>query len=113
MAEEKSKVVADAEYKEVGSENQQNEAPKADKPAEEKNAKKLTVPKWLKTTGRVIEGVAATFGTIVGGVLIYDRVRRPKKPSAPPVVYQDRPTYIPPQQTTFDAEFHNDGSGIE
>jgi len=114
MAEEKSKVVAESEYKEVnnGTDPQQGaEAPKADKPVEE-NAKKLTVPKWLKTTGRVIEGVAATFGAVVGGVLVYDRLKKSKKPSAPPVVYQDRPTYIPQETTTFQSEFHNEESEI-
>ena len=112
MADEK-KVVSECEYKEVGNDQQNAEAPKADKPAEEKKEKK-GVPKWLKTAGQVIEGGLAIFGTIIGSLLIFDKAtskRRQRKYEAWQQS-QHTPTYTPPQQTTFQEEFHNEESQI-
>ena len=112
MADEKN-VVAESEYKEVGSENQQQntESPKADtKPAEEKKEKK-GVPKWLKTTGRVIEGAAAVFGAVVGTLLVFDKAteRRRKAKYDAWKQSQQQTTYTPVQPTTtFQQEFHED-----
>lgn len=113
MADEK-KVVSECEYKEVDNDQQNAEAPKADtKPAEEKKEKKK-VPKWLKTTGQVIEGGLAIFGTIIGTLLVFDKAtekRRKRKYNAWQQS-QQTPTYTPPQQTTFQEEFHNEESQI-
>lgn len=114
MADEKN-VVAESEYKEVnGTENQQNaEAPAGNEPKEEKKEKKK-VPKWLKTTGQVIEGGLAIFGTIIGTLLVFDKAtekRRQRKYEAWQQS-QQTPTYTPPQQTTFQEEFHNEESQI-
>lgn len=111
MADEKSKVVAESEYKEVG-ENQQNEAPKAEtKPADEKKEKK-GVPKWLKTTGRVIEGVAAVFGAVVGGLLVIDKATSKRRKAKFEAWQSQQNTYVRPQETTFQSEFHNEESEI-
>lgn len=112
MADEK-KVVSECEYKEVGNDQQNAEAPKADKPAEEKKEKK-GVPKWLKTTGQVIEGGLAIFGTIIGSLLIFDKAtskRRQRKYEAWQQS-QQTPTYTRPEPTTFQQEFHNEESQI-
>ena len=111
MADEK-KVVSECEYKEVGSENQQNEAPNPEtKPADEKK-EKTGVPKWLKTTGRVIEGAAAAFGAVVGGLLVIDKATS-KRRKAKFEAWQSQQTYTRPQETTtFQKEFHNEESEI-
>lgn len=113
MADEK-KVVSECEYKEVnGTENQQDaEAPKADtKPAEEKKEKK-GVPKWLKTVGQVIEGAAAVFGAVIGGLLIFDKATEKRRKAKYDAwkQSQQQTMYTPVQPTTFQQEFHNEES---
>ena len=105
MADEK-KVVSECEYKEVNSE-QQNEAPNQETKPDEKKEKK-GVPKWLKTTGRVIEGVAATFGAVVGGLLVIDKATS-KRRKAKFEAWQSQQTYTRPQETTtFQQEFREE-----
>lgn len=111
MADEK-KVVSECEYKEVDNDQQNAEAPAGNEPKEEKKEKKK-VPKWLKTTGQVIEGGLAIFGTIIGSLLIFDKAtskRRQRKYEAWQQS-QQTPTYTPPA-TTFQEEFHNEESQI-
>ena len=105
MADEK-KVVDECEYKEVET-DQQNEAPVSNEPKEKKEKKE--VPKWLKTTGRVIEGGLAVFGTLVGSLLVFDKAtskRRQRKFEAWQQ-NQQNPTHTQPE-TTFQQEFHED-----
>lgn len=52
----------------------QNTAPAPETKPEPAEKKTFQVPKWLKTVGQVIEGGAAIFGGVVGGLLIADKV---------------------------------------
>lgn len=72
MADENKNVVIDGTATEVKDQNTAAPAPETKpEPAEKKT---FQVPKWLKTVGQVIEGGAAIFGGVVGGLLIADKV---------------------------------------
>lgn len=78
MADENKNVVVDGNFKEVQG-DQQNAAPENPAPAPAEKKKEFHVPKWLKTVGQVIEGGAAIFGGVVGGLLIADKVTRSRR----------------------------------
>lgn len=48
----------------------------------------IEVPKWLLTTLKVIEGIAAAFGGLVAGFMIKDTISKRKKKT-----YISRPVY--------------------
>ena len=106
MADEK-KVVSECEYKEVGSENQQNEAPEtkaADDKKEKKGAKEIA-----KTVGRVIEGGLAIFGAAIGVLCGIDKLTSKRRKAKFEAWQQAQQTYTRPQETTtFQQEFHEE-----
>ena len=113
MADEK-KVVSECEYKEVGSENQQNdEAPKPEtKPADEKKQTK-SAKEVAKTVGRVIEGALAIFGAGIGLLCGIDKLTSKRRKAKFEAWQQAQQTYTRPQETTtFQSEFHNEESEI-
>ena len=80
MAEEKNIV---EEIEEEVKDLQSEQASANDTPAEENKVNEtktaITVPKWLVTTARAIEGVAAAFGALVAGLWIKDTVSKRKR----------------------------------
>ena len=106
MADEK-KVVSECEYKEVNSE-QQNEAPNQETKAADEKKEKKGAKEVAKTVGRMIEGVLAAFGAVVGGLLVIDKATS-KRRKAKFEAWQSQQTYTRPQETTtFQQEFHEE-----
>ena len=82
MAEEKN-IVEEIEEEVKDLQSEQASANDTPTPAAENKVDEtktaITVPKWLVTTARAIEGVAAAFGALVAGLWIKDTVSKRKR----------------------------------
>lgn len=82
MAEEKN-IVEEIEEEVKDLQSEQASANDTPTPAAENKVDEtktaITVPKWLVTTARAIEAVAAAFGALVAGLWIKDTVTKAKR----------------------------------